>query len=69
MASTSRTARNKSRPLTLGLAAFAKISAIEGVRLSPESRKMFAEFERKGLSDQQRREAIMTKHAGKAKKA
>lgn len=52
--------------LTLGMTGFAKISAIEGVRLSPDSRRMFEEFERKGLNAEQRRKAIAAKHAKKA---
>jgi hypothetical protein len=48
------------------LAGFAKISAIEGVRLSSDSRRMFAEFDRKGLDPEQRRKAIAAKHAKKA---
>ena len=54
------------KTLTLGLAGFAKISAIEGVRLSSESRRMFEEFDRKGMNAEQRRKAIAAKHAKKA---
>jgi hypothetical protein len=66
MKSASRTPKPTAKSLTLGLAGFAKISAIEGVRLSSDSRRMFAEFERKGLSAEQRRKAIAAKHAKKA---
>lgn len=54
------------KTLTLGLAGFAKISAIEGVRLSSESRRMFEEFDRKGMNAEQRRKAIAAKHAKKS---
>lgn len=54
------------RQVTIGLAGFEKISAIEGVRLSPESRRMFAEFDRQGLSADERRKAIVARHARKA---
>lgn len=52
--------------LTLGLAGFAKISAVEGVHLTADSRRMFEEFDRRGLSAEQRRQAIAAKHAKKA---
>jgi hypothetical protein len=54
------------KTLTLGLKGFAKISAIEGVRLSSDSRRMFEEFDRKGLTAEQRRKVIAEKHAKKA---
>ncbi len=56
----------QSRSLTLGLAAFAKISAVEGIRLGADSKRMFAEFDRRGMTDAQRRRAIVEKHAKKA---
>ena len=56
----------KSPSLTLGLAGFTKISAVEGVRLTTESQQMFAEFDRQGLDAEQRRRAIAEKHAEKA---
>ncbi|MEI9887738.1 MAG: hypothetical protein WDN08_14795 [Rhizomicrobium sp.] len=46
----------------VGRRAFAKISAVEGIHLSPEMAKDFAEFERKGLSADQRRKAIARKY-------
>ena len=54
------------RTLTLGLAGFKKISAVEGVRLSAASKRMFADFEKRGLTAEQRRRAIAEKHARKA---
>jgi hypothetical protein len=61
-----RAKRTKTKGLTLGLAGFAKISAVEGIRLSPSSRKMFADFDLRGLSPAERRRAIFEKHAKKA---
>jgi hypothetical protein len=56
----------KPKGLILGLGGFAAISAIEGIKLKPSSRKMFAEFDRRGLSPAQRRRTILEKHAKKA---
>jgi hypothetical protein len=66
METTRRLSNHSAKTLTLGLAGFAKISAIEGVHLSSDSRRMFQEFDRKGLNAEQRRKAIATKHAKKA---
>lgn len=46
----------------VGHRAFAKISAVEGTHLSPEMAKDFGEFDRKGLSANQRRKAIARKY-------
>jgi hypothetical protein len=46
----------------VGRRAFAKISAVEGIHLSPEMAKDFGEFDRKGLSADQRRKAIARKY-------
>ncbi|WP_134188148.1 MULTISPECIES: hypothetical protein [unclassified Methylosinus] len=54
------------RSLTLGLVGFSRISAVEGVRLDADSKRMFANFERRGLTDAERRCAIYEKHAKKA---
>ena len=54
--------------MTLGLEGFAWISAVEGIRLSPESLEMFAEFDRKGLSNEERRTFIIEKHKAKLPK-
>ena len=56
----------KGRGVTLGLAGFAKISAVEGITLRTSTRKMFADFDRRGLSPAERRRAIFEKHAKKA---
>ena len=56
----------QAKALTLGLAGFGKISAIEGITMRPSTRKMFADFDRRGLSPAERRRAIFEKHAKKA---
>ena len=43
---------------TLGRSGFAKISAIEGIRLSPEMEERFRDFDRQGLSPSDRRTDI-----------
>ena len=43
---------------TLGRNGFARISAVEGIRLSVQMEQKFADFDRKGLSAPERREAI-----------
>lgn len=50
----------------LGRGRFEKISAVEGIVKSAESRRMFDEFDRKGLTPAQRRRAIFEKYAKKA---
>jgi len=57
---------SKSAPFVLGRARFEKISAVEGRVTSDESRRMFEEFERLGLTPEQRRKAIFEKYAKKA---
>jgi hypothetical protein len=43
---------------TVGRRGFAKISAVEGLQLTPEMEAQFLEFDRQGLSGEERREAI-----------
>jgi hypothetical protein len=43
----------------LGAAGFAKISAVEGIRLKPAMKKRAAEAESKGLSPEETRSAII----------
>lgn len=47
---------------TIGRSGFAKISAVEGIHLSPEMLADFREFERNGLSHAARRKAIIGKY-------
>ena len=59
------TADAKPRPgksLTLGRDGFAKISAVDGIQLTPEMKRDFREFDRKGLSPAERRRAIASKY-------
>ena len=43
---------------TLGRTGFAKISAVEGIKLSPEMEARFRDFDKRGLSPNERRVAI-----------
>jgi hypothetical protein len=43
---------------TLGRRSFARISAVEGIRLSPEMEERFQDFDRQGLSASDRRKVI-----------
>ena len=47
---------------TIGRRGFAKISAVEGLRLSDEMEKDFEAFDRKGLSGEERRRVIINKY-------
>jgi hypothetical protein len=51
------------RRYTVGRSAFARISAVEGIRLTEEMQRDFSEFDREGLSDKDRRKAIVRKYA------
>jgi hypothetical protein len=50
---------------TIGSAGMSKLNAIEGITQSGDSRKMFADFERRGASAEDRRREIVAKHARK----
>lgn len=52
--------------IVLGRSAFRKISAVEGIKLSKKSEALFAEFDRTGLSAEERRRILLEKHAKKA---
>ncbi len=52
----------KARGLTIGLAGFAKISAIEGLHLTREMQDTFDALKRRGASPRQRRAAIVKKY-------
>lgn len=47
---------------TIGRHVFAKISEVEDIHLTTEMNKDFREFERKGLSAEERRKAIASKY-------
>ena len=51
----------------IGRAAFAKISEVEGIKLSDEARVMFAEFDRLKLSHEERRRIIIARFKSKVR--
>jgi hypothetical protein len=59
---TGKRPKSRVKGLTIGLAGFAKISAIEGLHLTREMRATFRALKRKGASPQQRRAAIVRKY-------
>ena len=58
-----RSPPNRTRGATagviLGRERFAKISAVEGIELRPSMKKRAAEFDRRGLSGEERRRSII----------
>jgi hypothetical protein len=52
----------KARRLTIGLAGFEKISAIEGLHLTRDMKRTFSALERQGASAAQRRAAIIKRY-------
>lgn len=68
MASQKRpTTKSGSRPagFVIGRAAFEKISAVEGIRPRKASRTRAVEFDRRGLSAEERRREIISAHRPK----
>jgi hypothetical protein len=57
-----RPATPPSRGFTIGRAAFDRTSAVEGLRRDAASEDMFADFDRRGLSAEERRRAIQARH-------
>lgn len=56
----SKTSQKKpAHGLVLGRRAAAKLNAVEGISLSREARRAFAEFDRLGLSAEERRRRLM----------
>jgi len=51
--------RTAASGVVLGRERFAKISAVEGIELSPGMKKRAAEFDRRGLSGEERRHSII----------
>ena len=51
--------RSAKTGLTIGRERFAKISAVEGIELSPDMKRRAADFDRRGVSGVQRRRAIL----------
>jgi len=58
----SKSSKHVSKGYVLGRSRFAKISAIEGIRLTAAMEADFHEFERKGLSAEDRRRVIGRKY-------
>lgn len=58
--------QSTSGKFVLGRARLEKTSAVEGIVTEPETKRMFARFERDGLTADQRRKAIFKKYARKA---
>jgi hypothetical protein len=54
--------RTETAGVVLGRKRFAKISAVEGIELSPAAKKRAAEFERLGLSPKERVRRIIAVH-------
>jgi len=52
-------AKSKRVGTRIGRQAFAAISAVEGIRLASEMKQRAADFDRKGMSGEERRRAII----------
>jgi hypothetical protein len=52
----------KASSFVIGRDSFGKISAVEGIRLTPTMKKRAAEAERKGLSAEEYRQTIVRSH-------
>ena len=66
MANIPKTKNGRAREsFTIGREGFAKISAVEGVRLSDDMKQMFREFDSKGLSAEERRHEIVRRYGRK----
>jgi hypothetical protein len=50
--------RSSATGLVIGRTAAAKINAVEGIRLTPDMRRMFKEFDEQGLTAPQRRRLL-----------
>ncbi len=59
---TSRRVKTRAKRVTIGLAGFEKISALEGLHLSREMKATFRALERKRASPRERRAAIIKKY-------
>ncbi len=67
MVKTTKPARRRTTSaVTIGRRGFAKISAVEGIKLSPEAEEDFREFDRLGLSPAERRRALLRKYGQKS---
>jgi len=66
MAKTTKSPRRSAGTYTIGRERFSKISAIEGIRTSRRVDEDFQEFDRKGLSSEERRREIVRKYGRKS---
>jgi len=64
--SSNKTPTNSKNAFTLGRDRFERISAVEGIKTSPKVGRMFAEFDRKKLTPEQRRQVIRETFTKKA---
>jgi hypothetical protein len=60
--SSSGRARRTASRMTLGRERFAKISAVEGIELTPRMKQRAVEFDRRELSAEERRRLIVHAH-------
>jgi hypothetical protein len=60
--STTKSGKRTAKGFTLGRQSFAKISEVEGIRMSRAMDAEFREFDRKGLTPEERRKAIAAKY-------
>lgn len=49
----------KTGPVTIGRQAFEKILAVDGLKFTPEMKERHAEYDRRGLSPEERRREII----------
>lgn len=61
----SKSTQASKRGFVLGRQSFAKISAVEGIRLSRDQDEAFKEFDRKALPAKARRAALAAKYGAK----
>jgi hypothetical protein len=54
--------KTASKRFTIGLAAFEKVSAVEGLHLSGDMKRTFASLERRRVTPAQRRAALIKKY-------
>jgi hypothetical protein len=60
------TKKSASKKLTLGQGAAAKLNAVEGIYMSRQMHRAFAEFDSLGLSPEQRRRRLMKQFGGQS---
>ena len=53
---------SKTGRFVVGMARYEKISAVEGIRLSADMKRRAEEFDRQGLTPEERRRAIVKAH-------